>query len=217
MSDSGYAPDACGAKLPKLFSCLTLSTGRKLRHRVRWRLIGLVCLWIAAAIVPISGWAPARSSATIQTVGFPGWSAIEEVRGLKRVPLSRADAALGQGFAGTCGKFASSDTDVFVRWINRETRQVHSLADSLAADGYKVESLPALRDRTGCKWRHFSARKKSQRFDVMERIYDLRGNNFTDVSQWYWSAFTRKSRGPWVAITVRQSLLIKPPARHRAL
>ena len=155
MSNSSRtAPDSAGVAMQwRLFAEHTYSSF--LSHRIQWQPAILILGVVLAAFLPNLLWLPARSNATIQTVGFPGSSAIQEVRGLKQVPLSPADARFAQGFAGNSGRFVGTDREVVVRWINRETRQVQSSSAWLSGEGYKIENLPATRDRAGIRWAHF--------------------------------------------------------------
>jgi hypothetical protein len=39
---------------------------------------------------------------------------------------------------------------------------------------------------------------------VYERIYDVAGNSWSDVSAWYWAALLGKSAGPWWSVVIAE-------------
>ena len=53
----------------------------------------------------------------------------------------------------------------------------------------------------GLSFNVLEAQKNTRRLEVRERIYDDKGQNYTDVSHWYWAAFWGQTKGPWWSIT----------------
>ena len=89
-----------------------------------------------------------------------------------------------------------------VRKVNSPTRKLHPAADCFRGAGFHIEPQPIAIDEQGRRWSVFLAAKGSERMEVRERIYNQRGDAWTDVSSWWWQAALGKSQGPWWAETV---------------
>ena len=90
-------------------------------------------------------------------------------------PLQLLEEVDVAGFPGRIGRFEACGEGIVLRWVNRPTRMLHSSADCFRARGVT--------------------------FQGSEKIYDADGHCFDDVSQWFWSAASGRSRGPWLAVT----------------
>ena len=65
-----------------------------------------------------------------------------------------------------------------------------------------VSTPKPVRDAEGQLWSSFEARRGQEHLLVRENLVDADGRSFADVSSWYWSAVTGRSRGPWWARTI---------------
>ncbi len=83
--------------------------------------------------------------------------------------------------------------------MSRETRKLHPASDCFRGSGYSIAPQPLAIDSTGVRWGSFvKLHGVSGDCRSNERIYDGLGNQWTDVSAWYWSAATGTSRGSMV-------------------
>jgi len=79
---------------------------------------------------------------------------------------------------------------------------LHSASVCFRGLGYRVEPSRAVRDTKGFIWSCFGAGREDESYRVCERIYDLQGEAWTDVSSWYWAAVLGRTGRPWYALTV---------------
>jgi exosortase/archaeosortase family protein len=144
-----------------------------------------------------------------QSDDFNGWP--KSFEGQSLYPLSMSDWELNfaSHFPGRIAKFSDGRRQVIMRWIRRETRQLHSLQDCLKGSGYAISRQSISIQEGGQRWVNFTAEKPGSCLSVKERITDDAGGAWTDVSQWYWSALTGKTRGPWLAVSVIEEELFK--------
>lgn len=133
---------------------------------------------------------------------FGGWPHSFEGQTLTPVSLSEWELNFAQNFPGRIAKFNAGSSQVLMRWIKRESRQVHSVQDCLRGAGFTVTPQALAVRPNGDRWATFFAVKNDTKLSVRERITDSQGGAWTDVSEWYWAALTGKSRGPWLAQTV---------------
>lgn len=129
------------------------------------------------------------------------WPTVYEGEKLRPVPLSGSEEAFAKNFPGTIAVFQTDKQTIIFRRVNQATRQLHPAADCYRASGFKIINLPRQRDQAGNNWNVLLAQKKTRQLLISERIYDDSGQNYTDVSQWYWAAFWGQTRGPWWSIT----------------
>lgn len=140
----------------------------------------------------------------------PEWPEEFEGRSLYRLPLSDMEERFNAGFPGHVARFSDGHRQVILRWINAGTRKLHSSADCFRGVGYVVTPAPALLDGAGTHWSGFIATRGPHRLRVRERIAERSERQaWTDVSAWYWSTLTQRSRGPWMATTV-----VETPSRE---
>lgn len=133
--------------------------------------------------------------------GFPGWPRSFDGRPLVSRPLSQQEEELFRPFPGKAGKFTDGRAELFLRWVKEETRLLHPASHCFSGAGYTLRYLSIFIDTKGRHWGRFEARKGGEILLVSERLEDLHGGSWTDVSSWYWAAATGKSKGPWWAIT----------------
>lgn len=160
------------------------------------------------AVVPLLG-----AHAPPPSVGnFPGWPPEFAGEALRELPLGPRERGFVTDFPGRIGRFSDGEREIIVRWVSQETRKLHPASDCFRGAGYSITPQPLRVDGNGARWGVFLAKRGGQQLDVRERIYDPAGNQWTDVSAWYWAAATGKSAGPWWAITVA-SVRVTDPAR----
>ncbi|CAN5951226.1 unnamed protein product [Sphagnum jensenii] len=161
----------------------------------------LCALGLAASLVPLM----AHPSGSLKaTVDSPKWPSEINGRKLVAVDSFAEEKEFARDFPGLMKRFTDGTNSYFVRYVRKETRQLHSSADCLKGMGYTIEPRPIAVERDGTKWGTFAAIKTGSRYLVRERIYDGEGVSSTDVSEWYWLAVLKKTHGPWFAITVAQ-------------
>jgi hypothetical protein len=156
----------------------------------------LVCA--IAAAVPLFG----TLSPPAPIGSFPGWPTRFAGKALRPLPLGRIEYRFSRDFPGHVGRFSDGEREIVMRWVAQETRKLHPASDCFRGSGYSITPRPLALDPDGSRWGTFIATRGTERLQVRERIYDASGNQWTDVSAWYWSAATGKSRGPWWAITI---------------
>ena len=156
---------------------------------------------IVAAIVPLLSALPAPSAAA----GFPGWPTQFEGKPLRGLPLTALEKRFEENFPGRIGRFSDGEREIILRWVAQETRKLHPAIDCFKGSGYAVTPQPIEVDSSGTRWGSFRAARGAEKINVRERIYDAAGNEWTDVSAWYWAAMWQKSSGPWWAVTLAQS------------
>lgn len=120
-----------------------------------------------------------------------------EGKKLKSLPFS--------DFAGKTGRFTDGEHEIIIRQMTSPTRKLHPASDCYKGIGYNISFLPIFLDKNNNKWNTFKAYKDNKSFIVHERIYDGYGNNWTDVSSWYWNALLNKNKGPWTSIVYSKS------------
>ncbi len=134
--------------------------------------------------------------------GFPGWPETYEGRRLTTMRMSAREEEFARTFPGRTGKFHDGRRVIILRWLARPSRQLHPIETCFKAQGYKVTAEPLFVDREGNRWGSFLASRGAERMRVRTRIRDVRGEAWSDISSWFWSAAFRKSEGPWWAVTV---------------
>jgi len=135
-------------------------------------------------------------------IPFPGWPSHFEGKSLKKLQLSEAEKRFYRNFPGHIAKFTDGKQVLIIRWVNRETRKLHSVKECFKSFGYQVRILPLWMDNEGKRWGSLEAIKNGKEALIHERIFDNDGKNFSDVSAWYWAARLGKTIAPWWAITI---------------
>lgn len=164
-----------------------------------WSVPLLGVLLLGVAVRPLLTDAALRAE---EPALFPGWPETYEGRVLLPVPLSEREARFAAGFPGRIGAFSDGERTILLRWVPRETRQLHPALHCLRGLGYAVEPGPVWRDAAGRRWGTTVARRDGRTRRVRERISDAAGREWTDVSAWWWDAWRGVSAGPWWAATV---------------
>ncbi len=167
--------------------------------RADWVFPLLALLFAAVAVRP---WFGGRAEGQGTAARFPGWPEKFEGRLLAALELSEREARFAAGFPGQIGVFSDGERTILLRWVARETRQLHPALHCLRGLGYAVEPGPVWRDAAGQNWGTTVARRDGRTRRVRERISDEAGTAWTDVSAWWWDAWRGASAGPWWAATV---------------
>lgn len=135
---------------------------------------------------------------------FPGWPSSFEGRPLQQLPLTDREERFGEGFPGRLGRFHDGQREVLLRWVEQPTRRLHAAAQCLHAHGYVIDHQPLELDTSGRPWSVFLAREDVTQLRVREGIRDADGQQWGDVSAWYWAAVLGRSRGPWWGFVVAE-------------
>jgi len=130
------------------------------------------------------------------------WPVSFEGRILKRLPLSVVDQRFADRFPGQIGRFTDGRRVIVVRAVQEPTRMLHSAAVCFRGLGYRVEAPHAVKDAGGITWGCFGTAWEGKAFSVCERVYDMHGGAWSDISSWYWAAILGRTDGPWYALTV---------------
>lgn len=161
-------------------------------------LLAFLAACLLAALVPFTT-SPAE---TITTHDFPGWPSHFEGKALRSLPLTDLEKRFAAHFPGRIARFSDGQREIILRWVTAPTRKLHPAVDCFRGSGYRIEPLPLDVDAHGQRWHRFLATRQDERLLVRERIWDERGEQWSDVSAWHWRAFWRESAGPWWAATV---------------
>jgi hypothetical protein len=164
---------------------------------MRTSLTVLLLACAMAAAVPLLD---ARTDSAV-TDNFPGWPTHHAGRPLRQLPLGPIEQRFAADFPGRIGRFSDGEREIVIRWVSQETRKLHPASDCFRGSGYSIAPRPLVVDSAGARWGSFIASRGERRLQVNERIYDGAGNQWTDVSAWFWSATMGTSRGPWWAVT----------------
>lgn len=173
-------------------------------------------LCLGAALLPLAHAFKAPQETLAGNEAFPGWPATFEGRPLTQLPLSPLEAAFQKDFPGRLARFTDGKREIIFRWVTQKTRKLHPSSDCFKASGYVIEPM-ALKIQGGEQWSRFTARRGGQELVVSERIHAGNGEQWSDVSTWYWNsgnspfgggtsgeARPDRNRGPWWAITVAE-------------
>jgi len=158
---------------------------------------GFFVLCAIAALVPLK----ARNSTTFPTA-LPEWPVEWEGEPIEQMPLGERDEKFARKFPGKIARFTDGHREFIFRWVATASRQLHSSADCFRGMGYVIVPQPAIRDMNGKCWSCFTATRGERRFLIREHITDGKGNQWTDVSAWFWSVSFRQREGPWLSVTI---------------
>lgn len=158
----------------------------------------------AAAGVPLL--LPASSGPRSHEVAWPvQW----EGRDLIPVALTKHEKSFADSFPGAIAVFRTAEGPfskrLILRHVERATRKLHSSADCLRAAGCTLEEQPDLSCGNGQRWSVWSAKSADgARFRVRERLHEADNpeRQWTDATNWFWSAALGRTDGPWRAVTV---------------
>lgn len=130
------------------------------------------------------------------------WPTHFEGKALLRLELSEREAHFANAFPGHMARFHDGQREIIIRQVEQATRKLHPAAHCFRASGYQLQSMPLYKDSGGHLWACFDATKGDEAFYVYERITDDYGNQWTDVSSWYWACLLKKTSGPWQSYVV---------------
>ncbi|MBX7138296.1 MAG: hypothetical protein K1X83_09955 [Oligoflexia bacterium] len=156
-----------------------------------------------AALVPLVQRTPQFQAVSKETSHLE-WPTHFQGAPLTPAELSAVDQRFALSFPGIIKRFTFESGGVLIRHLTSATRKLHPSSDCFRGAGYKVTPTPPRVDRDGHRWGCFNASRESESLLVCERIYDPAGEEFSDVSSWYWNAIMGRSHGPWWALTVTQ-------------
>ena len=154
-----------------------------------------------ARVLPVSTTGTSGASAD-PVLRHVEWPSHFRGRPLTQLPLTPLETRFAARFPGSIARFTDGQQIVIARAITAPTRMLHPAADCFRAAGYEITVPRAAIDDARTRWNCFEARSHgtAARLRVCERIEDVAGTTWTDVSSWYWSALG--ASGPWRAWTV---------------
>ena len=166
--------------------------------------LAFLLITITMALIPL--WDVGSSS--FETVDdFPGWPKTWESLTLKPLDLKEDEKIFEESFPGRVARFTDGQREITFRWITEATRKLHPVADCMRAKGFRVEVLPGMKDQARV-WGAMKVETGSQHLNVYECFFDQDfKESWSDVSQWFWSAYLGHSKGPWWAVTVVETAI----------
>mgnify|MGYP001570308707 CR=1 FL=1 len=130
-----------------------------------------------------------------------------ENKPIQELGLTEIEVYFMQDFPGIVKRFTDGERELIIRYVSEATRKLHSPADCFAGNGYQITPLPLKIDNENNRWGCFLAKKNGDNLKVCERIYNNSGENWTDVSSWYWSALSGVNTEGYWAITTAETAL----------
>ncbi len=129
----------------------------------------LFALCLACAFVPIV--AHSTSSSPIK-LAPPLWP--REINGHKLVAVQslEEEKVFARDFPGYMRRFTDGNNLYFIRFVQKETRQLHPSSDCFRGLGYSIEPLPITVSADGARWSTFEAAKDDSRYVIEERIFE---------------------------------------------
>jgi hypothetical protein len=159
-------------------------------------MLGRVIFLLSAAAASVVPLLTVRPSVP-ELPPFPGFPRVLDGSPLSALALNPGEKRFEATFPGRIGRFSDGSREIVIRWITEPTRSLHPSADCYRYSGFDVKPLPLHVDAAGRRWASFEASRGDERLRVFERLTDDHGRSWTDVSEWYWSAFTGSTSGPW--------------------
>ena len=166
--------------------------------------IALVLSCTLAALEPFFLTIP--PTPVLDSEDFLSWPSTFEGQRITQVPMSELNQKYADNFPGKIAVFRTGKSRIVFRWVTIATRQLHSSETCYRAGGYKITWLPEYIDSSKVKWSVFEAINENERLRVRERVFDSSGQNWTDLSSWYWAALLNQSKSPWWVVSEIQSL-----------
>ena len=158
-----------------------------------------VCL--AAMIAPLSIAGVKDQLVQKTAIAFPTEF---EGRPIQEIGLTEREKPFTADFPGDIRRFTDGYREIIIRYVSEPTRKLHTASDCLTAIGYSIKPLPLKIGENDERWACFRATRDDGKLKVCERIYTEKGENWTDVSTWYWSAFARDNTDGYWAVTVSE-------------
>ncbi len=165
------------------------------------RCLIIVLMHLSACLAPLSEW---HSQAKTVPQTFQGWPEQFQGNPLIRMQLTEQERGFSRGFPGKIARFSDGAREIIFRYVERPSRKLHPSADCFRGSGYTVLPQPVRREQNGRLWGCVIAERDGVRYRVCEQIYDRSGNNWYDVSSWFWTVLLENSQGPWWAVTVAE-------------
>ncbi|MGL4668847.1 MAG: exosortase Q [Saezia sp.] len=150
--------------------------------------------------------AHAKTVATESQKPFIEWPYEWQGTPLRPLALSDIEIRFNDNFPGAITRMTDGYRNFVFRHVTEPTRKLHPAADCYLGLGYSIRNEILQHDANGLMWRCFIATRAGKSIQVCEHIEDMQGQSYTDTSAWYWSALMNPSAGPWVAITIAQTI-----------
>ncbi|MBV1910679.1 MAG: hypothetical protein KUG78_15355 [Kangiellaceae bacterium] len=163
----------------------------------------LILAAILAAVAPLafSDLAEQQNLAS----SFSGWPTEYEGKELIPLALTEKEKIFTKGFPGKIARFSDGQRELIIRWIEQPTRKLHPAADCFKGIGYYIKPKPIKINKNGIKMGCFTANKNEKELNVCEYIEAQNGDNWSDISAWYWGAITSNSRQGWMSFVIAEN------------
>lgn len=159
-----------------------------------------------AALTPFFFLAPGTAETHFAEEEIP-WPITFEGKHLQRLALSQREEKFVEAFPGKIARFTDGNREIIIRYVTQATRRLHPASDCLRGVGYSITPRALHVDAAGARWNTFLAVRGADRLQVRELFYTEQGQNWSDVSAWYWSVLMGKATEPTWAITVAESVV----------
>ena len=122
-----------------------------------------------------------------------------------RIALSPTEKNFYGNFPGSIAVYGAADFKLIVRQVNRATRKLHPASHCMRAEGFRIGEKRVVEENRK-RWLSYSVTRGGDTFFVKENITcTANGQNWAEISAWYWHAFFKPGDGPWEAVTVIQN------------
>lgn len=149
------------------------------------------------------------SDITLHSAGhseFPGWPDEYEGKTLQQLSLSDKEQLFVANFPGKIARFSDGHREIIIRWVAQPTRMLHPASDCFKGIGYRITPGPVQVNHAGIKMGCFEAEKGDSKLNICEYIESEMGDNWSDISSWYWSALMTPDRDGWMSYVVASNL-----------
>lgn len=126
-----------------------------------------------------------------------------EYRALKltKCPPTQLEQEFAHKFPGRLETYQHASGILIFRQVQGATRKLHNTSTCLSASGFKLTQPEFTTDPQGRTWEHYQARNAKNQLEVKTIIMDETGKSWTNVEEWFWSAFFSSPTKRYLAIS----------------
>lgn len=131
-----------------------------------------------------------------------------EYRALKltKCPPTQLEQEFARKFPGRLETYQHASGILIFRQVQGATRKLHNTSTCLSASGFKLSAPEFTTDPQGRTWECYQARNAKNQLEVKTIIMDESGKSWTNVEEWFWSAFFSSPNKRYLAISEIKSL-----------
>ena len=170
---------------------------------MNWARIGLI---IAALFAGLSAVIFERGGDQSQSSQFLGWPKQYQQKTLTQLPLTQQESIFVRGFPGKIARFTDGRRQLVMRWVDQPTHKLHPASDCYKGIGYDITPAPIEFNERGIQMACFEANKGDKKLKVCEFIEAPNGQNWSDVSAWYWGVMTDDQPDGWFSYVIAEAL-----------